>query len=340
MKVSIIIPVYNVSDYVERCLYSVIAQTYSDLECIIVDDCTPDDSIEKCERIIAEYSGPIIFTILHHNHNRGLSAARNTGTKAANGKWIFYLDSDDEISPDAISLMMHEVCNNVTLEMVVGNVKSIPHDDYYDLKTTILQSIIINDNNAARLSLLHSNPQMPVMAWNKLIKADFLINNKLSFKEGIFHEDEHWIFFVIKKLKSVSFIDDRTYIHYETPNSIMSTSSQIKRADCFIDIIYDFLKHLDSPFSDLQLLKSLTLYFLFFNSVNKKKSLRKVRFLFAYQLIIHHFHKIAFHFILHNYRNRSVQALKYRLLPDSIGKLSQKYYDAISNEQLTTKTVF
>ena len=86
IKVSIIIPVYNVSAYIERCIKSVINQTYYDIECIIVDDATPDDSITKCEQMIAAYDVPIRFSILHHQQNRGLSAARNTGTEVATGE--------------------------------------------------------------------------------------------------------------------------------------------------------------------------------------------------------------------------------------------------------------
>lgn len=325
MKVSIIIPVYNVSDYVERCINSVINQTYTDLECIIVDDCTPDDSIEKCEKLIAEYNGPICFKILHHEKNRGLSAARNTGTNAATGDWVFYLDSDDELTHDAILLLIQDGCKYDNMEMVIGNVISFPHDDYYDLKIPQSPYSILNNNKAVRLSLLYPKPILPVMAWNKLIRLDFIKNNHLYFKEQLIHEDEHWIFFVIKKMKSITFISDRTYIHYETPNSIMTSSSITKRAECFIKIIYAYLQNIDSSLSDLQLLKALNLYFTFFNSANENITKRKVRFLMIYHLLSHHLYKIAFHFIIHKYRNRSVQKLKYNLIPELNQKMAIKY---------------
>lgn len=110
--ISIIIPVYQVSDYVERCIRSVMSQTFMGIECIIVDDATEDDSIKKCQQLIEEYNENlegkerIIFKILRHEKNRGLSAARNTGTKAAIGEYIFYLDSDDEITLDCMDKMM------------------------------------------------------------------------------------------------------------------------------------------------------------------------------------------------------------------------------------------
>ena len=107
MDVSIIIPVYNVAPYIGDCLRSVMRQSYKgDVECILVDDCGLDESIVIAEQMIAEYDGPIQFKILHHDHNRGLSAARNTGTLQAKGDWIYYLDSDDEITEDCIEKMM------------------------------------------------------------------------------------------------------------------------------------------------------------------------------------------------------------------------------------------
>lgn len=121
MLISIIIPVYNVSSYIERCLQSVMRQSYIEIECLLVDDASPDDSIEKCERLIAAYTGPIRFSVLHHEHNRGLSAARNTGTESATGDYILYLDSDDALTDDCIETLVAPVRCDASIEMVVGN---------------------------------------------------------------------------------------------------------------------------------------------------------------------------------------------------------------------------
>ena len=122
MNVSIIIPVYNVAPYIEDCLRSVIGQTYRGvIECLIVDDRGTDDSIAIAERLIKDYSGPIRFEILHHEHNRGVAAARNTGALKAKGDYIFYLDSDDEITTDCIEKMMAVASQEPDIEMVQGN---------------------------------------------------------------------------------------------------------------------------------------------------------------------------------------------------------------------------
>ena len=125
MKVSIIIPVYNVSPYIERCIKSVMNQTYQDIECILVNDASPDDSIDIAKLLIENYDGPIQFQILSHGHNRGLSAARNTGIDASTGDYLYFLDSDDEITPDCIKLLMDEVKKYPNVEMVQGEVKDI-----------------------------------------------------------------------------------------------------------------------------------------------------------------------------------------------------------------------
>lgn len=109
--VSVVIPVYQVSDYIERCIRSVMEQSYADIECIIVDDATIDDSIAKCERLIKMYNGPIEFRILHHKYNCGISAARNTGTDAATRDYMFYLDSDDVITQDCIEKLISPIIN-------------------------------------------------------------------------------------------------------------------------------------------------------------------------------------------------------------------------------------
>ncbi len=218
MKVSIIIPVYNVSDYVERCLNSVMAQTYTDLECVIVDDCTPDDSISKCQEIIDSYSGAIDFKIIHHGQNRGLSAARNTGINAAKGEYLFFLDSDDWISPDCINLMVKSIVQDDSIEMVMGGIKRVGDDMQWThfLKKGVYTSNFIEYACSYRIY---------TMAWNKLLRADFIRNNNLFFKEGLLHEDILWNVQVACYLKKMVSIEDTTYFYLIREGSIQTNKS-------------------------------------------------------------------------------------------------------------------
>ena len=174
-KVSIIVPVYNVSEYIERCILSIIKQTFNNIECILINDCTEDDSIEKSLKLINNYTGNIKFKIFNHKRNRGLSAARNTGTENANGEYIYYLDSDDEITPDCIELLVAETQKYNDIEMVMGNTLSIPYNSYYDIPFN-KEYKHITDNNWIRRCTFGPFPRFQVNAWNKLLNKNFLLN--------------------------------------------------------------------------------------------------------------------------------------------------------------------
>ena len=122
-EVSIIIPIYNVEKYVAECLNSVISQTYdhSKIECIIVNDCTTDDSMDIVYEIIKKYDGGMSFIICRHEHNEGVSAARNTGIEVAKGNYIFFIDSDDYIYPNSLELLLNASKIYGYPDMVVGN---------------------------------------------------------------------------------------------------------------------------------------------------------------------------------------------------------------------------
>src|SRR5690606_39724837 len=100
MKVSIIIPIYNVGAFVKECILSVLNQSYQNLEVILIDDCGTDDSLIIAEKVIENHPRASQLSIIRHNRNRGISATRNTGISAATGEYIFFLDSDDKISLD------------------------------------------------------------------------------------------------------------------------------------------------------------------------------------------------------------------------------------------------
>ena len=229
-SVSIIVPVYNVAPFIERCLKSVMSQTYTGkMECLIIDDCGTDDSIVISERMINEYNGDIRFQILHHKQNRGLSAARNTGTNAAIGDYLFYLDSDDELTVDCIEKLMKPVQNDPTIEMVMGSYNRF--SDSYQLPPLqrILQEKDIVSIEAVR-DYYYERNVFPVAAWNKLIKKEFLVQHQLFFKEGLLFEDQLWIFYVVKYLSHLYTMPDITYLHYKRPHSITTGTGKEERA--------------------------------------------------------------------------------------------------------------
>lgn len=267
--VSIVIPVFNVAPYIERCLRSVMAQTYTRIECIMVDDCTPDNSIDICQKLINAYSGPIVYKILHHERNRGLSAARNTGTDAATGEYIYYLDSDDEITPDCIEVLAKEVENHPEVEMVCGDScepyegqQRVYHFDNYRRY----------DNNVLiRYCLFCPEQAMPVTAWNKLMSLRFLRDNNLYFGEGLIHEDVLWIFKVVLRMNHFVLLPRKTYVYHLNEASIVSQTSSVKRSLSMSKILAEIASSLEEPLLLLALYKYLLRLFQYYRCLPTKE---------------------------------------------------------------------
>lgn len=230
ISISLIIPVYRVSDYIERCLKSVIKQTYNHFECILVDDASPDDSIAKCEQMIAAYDGPIQFRILHHQQNKGLSAARNTGIDAATGDYILFIDSDDVISDDCVERLMTPVLKDDSIEMVIGE-----HIRFSDTKLLSRRTNYwrceedLVSHETVRNLYFDSKRHYPPSACNKLTSSAFINHHHLRFKEGQIWEDSLWSFFEMKCLRHVYVIPDLTYFYYCRSDSISSGTKKEER---------------------------------------------------------------------------------------------------------------
>ena len=233
--VSVIMPVYNVALYVERCLQSVMRQTYPAIECIIVDDASPDDSINLCKSLIDKYTGPTRFIILHHSHNQGLSAARNTGTNIATSDYIYYVDSDDELTLDCLEKLVAPVIKDDTIEMVLGAYK-VDIDMMSNLGRCLNLSRVLFFKNMP--SELRNNDDIyrwyyskirPLCVWNKLLKLSFVKEKKLYNKEGILFEDILWTFYLIRFLNHAAFVHHVTYLYHRNKNSIRSAAQNEER---------------------------------------------------------------------------------------------------------------
>lgn len=210
-KVSIIIPIYNVEPYIEECLQSVMRQSYRGImECILVDDCGTDNSMEIAKQFIEVYNGPIGFKVLHHEHNRGVSAARNTGMDIANGDYIYFLDSDDWISDDCIEKLAHPL--------------SIKQYDFIVGDWTIegmVSHVYCQEGEYHRKGLRpigHSG--INVAVWNKLFRKSFLIDNQLSFEVGKILEDAIFSFDLACVERKYYVVKSITYFYRRREGSI------------------------------------------------------------------------------------------------------------------------
>lgn len=217
-KVSIIIPVYNVAPFIAACIQSVINQTYRDIEIIFVDDCGTDNSINLIKDFIANHCEDWDIKIVHHDHNRGLSAARNTGLKTATGDYVYFLDSDDSISSNCIELLLNEASKN-NCDFVIG--------DYSDTLGENASPLLLESGCLRDKDILHSYAKglWYVMAWNKLCKRDFLLGNNLYFEEGINHEDVIWTFKLACSAQTMGVVHEQTYLYSIRAASIMTGMS-------------------------------------------------------------------------------------------------------------------
>lgn len=221
ITLSLIIPVYRVAPYVERCLKTVMRQTYDRFECILIDDASPDDSMARCERMIADYEGNIQFRILHHEQNRGLSAARNTGIDAATGDYVLFVDSDDMITDDCVERLMEPVLADPTIEMVyAAYMKFADNGQMYQPKIFACERAEYKTQREVRDYFLDRRRLFVNAAWNKLTRRDFINRHGLRFREGQLWEDALWTFFEMKHLSHLVFIPAFTYFYFQRPDSI------------------------------------------------------------------------------------------------------------------------
>ena len=318
LLVSVIIPVYNVEPYIARCLQSVMNQTYEGpLECILVDDGCTDNSLAIVERMLTGYDGPIVFKVLYHEKNRGQAAARNTGTDAAMGEYIYYLDSDDAMIPDCIALMAAEVEKYPGLEMVFGDI-----DNVYDngLRVEMLyygSPCCINNNDWVRCQFFKADSDFQGIVVNKLIKIGFLKSNTIRFKEGVIHEDDHWSFYVYKKLMHLSIIGQCTYLRYVREGSTMTTTTKQKTAMNLCAIIKDWIGDFDGFGRSLQVYMSLELFLQRVYPYIPKKMIKTLYFKFLYEMLAMRKYKIAFYFVVNWFVKWRYFRLSFQMIPNA-----------------------
>lgn len=230
MKVSIVIPVYNVATYIEGCLNSVNEQTYKDIEVVIVDDCGTDDSMTLAESYLREHD-TMDAKIVRHSHNRGLSAARNTGLKAATGDYVYFLDSDDSLAEvDAIAKMAAEPQSRCAYDFIIAGYHVVGSKQPFPPLSLPQGGICGNEE------ILHAYAEgrWYMMAWNKLCRREFLLENGLTFEEGVLHEDVIWSFKLACKAQSMYVVAEPTYKYTVRPSSIMTGTSIEKDANQYI----------------------------------------------------------------------------------------------------------
>lgn len=235
MLVSIIIPIYNVENYIEECLESVYQQTYPHIEVILVNDCTPDNSMKIANTIISKYKDKYTTTIINHEQNKGISEARNSGMKIAKGEYIYFIDSDDAIMLDAIELLANIAIKYKGVELVEGGHISL--SNVYERQNQLQTSIIILKGDESKSRIINDNNGGYI--WNILILNDFLHEKKLKFQSKILNEDGRFRHAIAKHISSLILTESITYLY--RPNNPNSLTNKITKNhfDLMLDMFYN-----------------------------------------------------------------------------------------------------
>ena len=225
MKVSIVIPIYNVSDYIADCLRSVLNQTYSELEIILVNDATPDNSMEEAKPWIEELQKRYEVKVVSHVYNRGVSAARNTGIEVATADWIYFLDSDDEIIPNCIELLVAKIEKYPDVDFVIGNFKILGTNSKGNNPDFLTCASCVKGNENILQDYIAG--KWYVMPWNHLYRKAYLLQNNLFFKEGLLQEDILFSFQIATTARYMAAVYEKTYIYKIRSDGSLSTQCKL-----------------------------------------------------------------------------------------------------------------
>ena len=263
-KLSIIVPIYNVESYIEECVESLLCQTYSDFEIILVNDGSKDRCGEICDKLAKD--NPIIKVI--HQENKGLPHARNAGLAMATGDYIGFIDSDDYISKDMYEKMIERleedgsdlvVCNFQTFNKIGDNPVQARYGD---------ENIIFDESNSCRFYQCSLDSSC-----NKVYRGRIIRDNGILFEDkSIVAQEDYW--FLVRYCSHISKITtvSGAYYHYRERKSSISKSRSdndiVSRCLHFVDISTEYLKAHDRKADDFQQYLILNLMFASINNVS------------------------------------------------------------------------
>lgn len=231
MTFSIIIPVYQVEEYLEQCLESVINQNFKDFEIILIDDGSTDNSGKICDDYAEEYSNIHVI----HQQNCGLSSARNRGVEKAGGDYLVFIDSDDYIGPKGFEQMDIELKKSSFPDLLITQYITFISTGVTGYHNKFLQEYEISKihkEDVIRLLLDHSECLWP--AWGYVAKKEFIEKHNLRFPEGLLHEDIQWTTRILIHAETFSALNLFWY-YYRMDNKTSITNNMAIRN--YMDII-------------------------------------------------------------------------------------------------------
>lgn len=275
-KVSVIVPVYKVEKYLEKCLQSLSVQTLKDIEVIIVDDGSPDNSIDIAKLFIDKDNR---FRLISQE-NKGLGGARNTGLSQARSDYIAFVDSDDWVAPEFCEVMYQSACSHNTDLVLMGETLYLEDKEKFCSGWRDFSSKTGKEKINQKNFLSYFTP-----AWARLYKKSFLLENHLKFVEHCYYEDNSWGCFFILLNPTISFCDTK-YFYRQRQGSITAIKDS-KVIDWVKDYKFfeSYVKSI-KPTPERLLLCQFWYLLNFFNYFNQLDKVLQERFFYKIKSVI------------------------------------------------------
>lgn len=219
-KISVIVPIYNVEEYLPRCVKSLLKQTYRNLEIILVDD----GSTDNCSSLCDEFEKQDRRIKVIHKANGGLSDARNAGMKVMTGEYVSFIDSDDWINIHFYEVLM-DVINKENCDIVQCE-REILHEDKGEFCSVIKEYHVDIYDAEKALKLLIEENKFKQVVWNKLYRRESIT---LEFKKGKTNEDEFWTYRVFGKANKIAYVNAPMYYYFQREGSIINSKYSLRR---------------------------------------------------------------------------------------------------------------
>ena len=271
-KISVVIPVYKVEQYLRRCINSILGQSYKNIEIILIDDGSPD----KCGKICDEYKKKDSRIKVIHKVNGGLSEARNYGIDVATGEYIIFVDSDDFVNENMCEILLSNA-KKYSADIVGCNFKEVFTNNKSKINEQKMKNNIEIYSNIEMIKQLYFNLTTDKnVVWNKIYKRKIFFDKKIRFPVGILHEDDYIIYKLYYKANKVVYINDILYYYFRHENTITYNFSNKNIIDLIKGRIeqYFFIKDKNENLNNIIKAHSIDFYF-YINKLILKNNMNK-----------------------------------------------------------------
>ena len=243
-KVSVIVPVYNTGEYVEIAINSIIGQTLRDIEILVINDGSTDKSPEIINKLSLQDNRIKVFS----QDNQGLSCSRNAGILQAEGEYLYFMDSDDYLEPDALE-RCYDKCQNYDLDFVFFDAAILNPDTARDLGLSYQRNKYTDENRIYTglevLNILLDNKAYSPSACLNFIRTDFVKTKTMMFYPGIIHEDQLFTGLLYLQAEKVMCIHENFFRRRIRENSIMTNRFSLRNMDSYFIVADELLKYVE-----------------------------------------------------------------------------------------------